>query len=170
MYGVRIFGLTENRIGVLGSVREVAGNPWDSTFSGKVPIGGADRAIDLAEVWICRGQEAWRVERLGHKKRRIETGTGIGIRPVFLPAVENAVAGAQHQLIGDLVGQPHARRKIIQVRRDQARAASSHDGNICRQKRRQLGVLPSAAPRANRRQSRNVACSFPAALMVVNSS
>ena len=96
----------------------------------------------MAEVWICRGQEAWRVEGLGDKKRWIETGTGIGVGPVFLAAVENAVAGAQHQLVSNFVGQADTRRKIVQVRRDQTRAASPHDGNVCRQKRRQLGVLP----------------------------
>ena len=50
----------------------------------------------------------------------LKPGLGIGEWAVFLPAIKDAVAAAQNELIGDLIRKSNARRKIVPVGRDES--------------------------------------------------
>ena len=51
----------------------------------------------------CRRTRTGIAERLRHKKRWVESCAGVGIGPVFLATIEDAVAGAQNRSLGQLV-------------------------------------------------------------------
>src|SRR5713101_3708644 len=88
--------------------RESAGQSWDA----------GQRAVDGRRVGGRRS--ARRIEILADKERRIEPHAWIGIRTGLITTIENAIPGAQDQLVTDLVGQANSRSEVVRVRRNQS--------------------------------------------------
>src|SRR5208337_3181590 len=99
---VRVYRIKGRRIGILQRAHK-----------------GAAEHIVLTEIRIaivnraaCRRRATSRGKRLRGKEWGIESRTGVGEGAAFLAAVEDAVAAAQYQLVGQLVGEANAGRDI----------------------------------------------------------
>src|ERR1035441_915406 len=73
-----------------------------------IVVRGRDRAI---QRWTRRWRSTGCAVRLRRQERWIEAGARVREGTVFLPAIEDAVAAAKHDLVGYLVSQSNAGRK-----------------------------------------------------------
>ena len=81
-----------------------------------IHVEGCNRAIERIsgrEGRIGGQVPAGRRKGLGGEERRIEPRAGIGVRPILLPAVENAVTAADHEFVRGAEREADTRRKIV---------------------------------------------------------
>ena len=147
---------------MFGSLSEFAGKPFARTLSGKPEFAAEIEQSCWPEFGFAEARATGRSECLRGEERRIEAGAGIGEWAVFLPAIENAVAAAEDELVGQLVSQSDAGREIVEVGSDESARTVTLNGELGGERGRQLRVLSAGNDQRERVEiERCLRCYWP---------